>query len=295
MAFEFFKNKKEKRRNFNSGINRSRIIFKKKHAGAANYKPMSFGRVLYWFSLLSFISIAAYILFFSSMLVVSSVNVAGANELDPAQIKAAIVSEISGKYLNLISKNNIMLISEKKMKQALMDKFKRIENVQIKKIFPDEITVAITERKSMLILCSNGSCSIIDNNGQAYVGADFDSDYLKENKLIILTDESQKPIQLGDTVVANDLTDFIMDIKNHLKNDLDMDVKQDFSTPNLISGDIRVKTEDGWKIYFSKDLGIDKEMEMLKTVLNGNVGKDKLKDLDYVDLRTDNKVFYKFR
>jgi hypothetical protein len=68
-----------------------------------------------------------------------------------------------------------------------------------------------------------------------------------------------------------------------------------YTTPAFISQDIRVTTSEGWRIFFNADISLSKEVDMLKVVLDEKVPNEKRSYLEYIDLRSDNKVFYKFK
>ena len=61
-----------------------------------------------------------------------------------------------------------------------------------------------------------------------------------------------------------------------------------------ISSEIKVETNDGFKIIFKRGGDFNKSLQALKTVLEQEV-KGKRSQLEYIDLRLGNKVFYKFR
>ena len=63
----------------------------------------------------------------------------------------------------------------------------------------------------------------------------------------------------------------------------------------MISGDLRVETSEGWKIYFNKNLGSKKTFEMLKVILANNIDQEKRANLEYIDLRVNNKAYYKLK
>ena len=69
----------------------------------------------------------------------------------------------------------------------------------------------------------------------------------------------------------------------------------EYETPNRMSGDLKVETTEGWKIYLSKDMGLENEIFMLKAILDKKINGDQRKDLEYIDLRINDKAFYKFK
>ncbi len=252
-------------------------------------------KILTWFLVVAFVGVTIHSLFFSPLLDINSVQISGTDKLGVANISETIDAALRGKYAGLFKKNNIILASKNNIEKVLTDRFKKIESVEITKKFPDELLIDIKERQSSLVFCSGESCFVIDNSGQAYASADFESNELDEQNLSILRDLSRKPVAMEDVSINVSLLQFIADIKNRLRTDLDLEIKPEWSTPTVVSGDLRAETAQGWKIYFGEDVGANKEMEMLKTVLNNSIDKTKQADLEYIDLRLNNKVYYKFK
>jgi len=154
--------------------------------------------------------------------------------------------------------------------------------------------VNIIERESKIIFCSN-SCFIIDEDGVAFLNAEIETEKNREEKLLIFTNESGREFNLNEKIIEPEFIDYLYSIKDKLKSDLELEIEQEIRTPQLISNDIRVKMKEGWTIYFFKEISPEKEIEMLKVVLNEKIEKDKRNDLEYIDLRTNNKVFYKLK
>lgn len=275
--------------------NENIVVVKKTRSGHGGRRI--FSKILVVIFFLSFAGVTAYVIFFSPFLIITRVSVSGTQELDANVIGSLVGAEINGKYFNKITKNNILLVSSKKIEKIISDRFKRIESVQVKKVFPEALEIIIAERESMFILCSNNTCFIVDNNGIPYARADFESNELKENELLVMNDDGGKEIKIGEQVVTADYMKYLLAIKNELKSELDLEIEKNYRTPRLISGDIRVKTSEGWMIYFDESLPIEKEIEALKLVLE-KIEKDetgKRASLEYIDLRIENKVFYKYK
>lgn len=247
------------------------------------------------FLVLIFIGSTIFLLFFSPFLLVTKINISGAQDLDASSLRSVASSVMAGRYFNAIAKDNLILVSDQKVKLALLDKFKRIEEVQVSKKFPDTLEIKIKERKSMLVLCCAGACFIIDNSGVSYAAADFASNELQENNLIVIVDDSGKTIELGEKMLDPAYMKYLLDIKENLKSDLSIEIDKTYHTPQLVSGDIRATTADGWQIYFDSNLSIQKELDALKLVLSEKVGEENKDKLEYVDLRTENKVYYKLK
>ncbi len=153
----------------------------------------------------------------------------------------------------------------------------------------------ITERKSLLLWCSGGPCYIVDEKGYAYSGADFESPEIKENNLIRLADISAKPVNPGEKVLDEDYINFILELTEEIKKEALIDILDEYQTACRAAEDLRVKTSAGWDIYFSGQIPAKQSTRTLKTFLEKEMNEEERKNLEYIDLRVENKVYYKFK
>ena len=258
-------------------------------------KHSVFFRAVYYFLLAAFAGVTAYIFIFSPFIQINYLRLEGTEELGYEKVLEELKISLSGKYFGFIPKNNFVLISKKKIRNRLMEKFKKVSNVEVKKVFPDTVNVKITERKALLLWCSGGPCYIIDEKGRAYDGADFESPEIKENNLIRLADTSAKPVNLGEKVLGEDYINFILELTEEIKKEALVDISDEYQTACRAAEDVRIKTTAGWDIYFSGKIPAKQSIRTLKTFLKKEMDEEKRKNLEYIDLRVENKVYYKFK
>lgn len=254
-----------------------------------------FSRILFYFLLLVFFGTLVYMLLFSGLLMVSKIEVNGNNVVVKEDIIKLVSDNLDGRYLNLIEKNNLFLFNSSRFQKEIKDRFKIIREIGIKKKFPDIIEIFIQERTEVLIFSSAGKNWVIDELGNIFDESRGDLSYLGKSDIPIFSDESGKSFQLGDVPLDADYLSFIFDFRKRVEDMTEIDFSKEMHTPGIFSGDIRMKTQDGWELFLDKDLGADKEAEMLQVVLDNKIPKESRSNLEYIDLRTDNKVYYKFK
>lgn len=258
-------------------------------------KKTRLSRVMFYVLVFIFCAVSVFVIFFSSFLQIKKISIRGLEELDYEKIMQEINYFLDQKYFNFVEKNNILLVRQGDLENSLRNEFRKIGSVNIQKVFPDRIIVSIQERKALLVWCSGETCFMVDEKGFAYAPADFDSPEVTENNLIVVRDQSQSPISMERMVLNPEIVDFLLAVKKEIKDRLDIDLNREFETPKSISGDLVAFTQEGWKIMLNKDLGAQKEVEMLQIVLSQNIQNEKRVDLEYIDLRTEAKVYYKFK
>jgi cell division septal protein FtsQ len=285
----FFKNKNKNKIKVLHGEKKP---WRRKKTSSSDF---SLGRMFFYLLEIVFLGTIIYILFFSFYLSITSIEVVGTKKVDPEKIKVAIEEKISGKFLGIIPKNNLLFVYENNVKKYLLNKFKRIEDIKVKKIFPEKIIISVKEKQFQLIFSTGEQKYLIDENGSAWPRDDFELDDAEKESLITLMDESAKPIADAKMALSGDFIKYIMDVRDGIKNDAGIEISRNFYSPRLISGDLTVETKDGWKIYFNREIDLSKSIGILKSILGENIKKEYIPNLEYIDLRINNKVYYKFK
>ncbi|EKE11493.1 MAG: hypothetical protein ACD_15C00073G0007 [uncultured bacterium] len=271
-----------------------KVIVSKKKTKTICRTNSFYMKIATWILLLVFFGVTIYILFFSRFLAVNEVEISGLETLSKQELSENISSKMKGKIVGAFSRDNLIFFNSQSAEDDLRENYKIIRDLKISKKFPNKLMVKVHERKSMLVYCVKGECFVVDEEGKIFAKADFNQGKLGENNSIILNDESNKEIETDGFFMEPNFIQFAQDVKNQLDLN-DIIVKNIFFTPILVSGDLRVETERGWKIYFNYQLGAKEGMEMLKTVLKNSITEEQLKDLEYVDVRLADKVYYKLR
>ena len=56
--------------------------------------------------------------------------------------------------------------------------------------------------------------------------------------------------------------------------------------------DLKINTNEGWYILFDKSRDIRSQLDSLRLILTEKIKEDR-KNLEYIDLRIENRVYYK--
>lgn len=262
----------------------------------AHERSVYFSQVLYRILCTIFFSVLIYTFFFADFMQITKININGESELNKEELVNQVRQSLIGNYLNIISRNNYILILPFRIEDLLKNKFKKISGISVKKKFPDTLNIDIKERKSLLILCSDIKCYLVDENGYPYTDADFESAEIKENHLIKLIDKSNRPVTDNVNSISSDYLQYLLEIKDTLQKKSGIFIIEEYSTPTLVSQEISVTTEQGMKIFFSTQFTLANAINTLNTFLAKKDIIDGYYDqLEYIDLRSENKIFYKLK
>lgn len=241
-----------------------------------------------------FLGVVFYSFVFANFIEINSISIENSGGSIPAdKIIQFINSEMNDKYLKIFSKKNFIFLDTNKLEELVKSDFKKIKKISIQKKFPNKLIATIEERGLILSLCSRGNCYFIDENGYAYEKANFELEDVRENRAAKLIDESGKEIKEGEYVLMPKYVEFITSIEDAIKNETSLEILNEYRTQSRISQEVIVQTKKGWDIYFNAKFPIDKSVRMLKTLMNRQIMLRDLNDLEYIDLRSENKVFYR--
>ena len=257
-----------------------------------NARPL-FARISFYFLLAAFVAVTAYALLFSLFLEIKTVEIEGNETLETQVIARKINGMVAGKYFGIIPKNNYLFLTEEKIKRMLEDEFKKIKSVEISRTFPDRLKITVTERKALIVWCSGETCHIIDEQGFAYTPVSLDSPEVLENNLIKVEDSGARAIEAGKQVVTGEYAAYLTELREKISRNLE--IRNEWKTPSPMAQEIEVPAGEGWRLIFSSKISPEKSLRTLETFLSQEVGEEKRKDLEYVDLRVENKVFYKLK
>jgi len=216
---------------------------------------------------------------------IGKILIEGNVTLGKEELSASIANYLDGKYLDIFVRDNIFVIPKKDIKKRLLTDYPRLKEVTLFRDFPNSLLVELKERTPTALLCVGKQCSFLDEEGFIF---------------------EQAPFFSGDTYVKFYDEGEIQGVKNRLLTDTQFKgiiefIKQlkleDVNTSKITlnkEGLYDISVLEGWKLKLNNNIDLDIALENLKLVLDRQI-KDNRENLNYIDLRIDNKVFYKFK
>ncbi|MFZ2226302.1 MAG: FtsQ-type POTRA domain-containing protein [Candidatus Moraniibacteriota bacterium] len=242
-----------------------------------------------------FVGTVVYTLFFSPYLIITNVKILGLEKLSEEPIRNRADNKLREKYFSIIPKNNLLLFPKIALEQELTADFKRIEKVSVRRIFPHTLEVAVKERKLVMLFCAGENCYTLNEFGVSYPANNFTQSELAEENLIILRDLASSQLDQEEKPLEDGFREFVLGLAPSVQTETNLGLKKTYETNNRMSGDVRVETEDGFSIYFNQGVSLKKSVATLRAILEHKIEKERQKDLEYIDLRIADKVFYKFK
>ena len=230
---------------------------------------------------------------------IQAFNIEGAEATREADLRALVETHLVGNYLWLFSKKNIFLYPKRKIKKDILETFLRIQDARLSFADFNSFTLKLKEREPFALYCvswgvlsvsEEEECYFMDGDAFIYARAMNFSDnvYFKYGDE---TASSSKNI-LGTTYLEGarekqfeKVNLFIRFLKDININVYRLSVKE--------NGDYVLYFDGDSQLIFDAEQDFEIILEDLRAVLIDLDGSGERR-FEYIDLRFDNKVLYKF-
>lgn len=228
-----------------------------------------------------------------SAIVIRDITVEGNSVAHTEDIVRSAQMELVGKYFFVFHRDNIFLFPKPKIRERLLDEFKRISLVDIQRESLTSIRIIIAEHIPAYVWCGESegnvgvpsSCYFADENGYVFAEAPYFSGNVFFELFGSLTG-------VGDEAAGKRYLDELMFKKIMLFKDAIS--WNGWRAVRLMKmddeGGYAFVLDSGTKIIFNKD----QEFAVLADNFNSVLGTLPLNEpIEYIDLRFGNKVFYR--
>jgi len=217
---------------------------------------------------------------------VKTVTILGNIAVEESEVENLVREELSGKYLWLYPKTNFLLYPKHKIKTRLASEFKTFRDIDIEIKEDQTMEVRVSEREGKYLWCQSSGepCYFMDETGYVFAEAPYFSGNIYF-KFFGLIDDGPLGSYYAESNFKK-LTEFREEIAKLALNP---------SAMYADSENFELRTSLGIKIYLKEDFNSTKSAENLRLILGSDELKKRSADLDYIDLRYGNKVYYKLK
>lgn len=179
---------------------------------------------------------------------------------------------------NVLGQNlNFFLLNSSYIAQEIRDSLPKIEDIQIQREFPDKISISITKKKAIGIVCVSDkpeTCFLLASDGTIFEKTKMNKD------LPTFFIAPEKDMKIGDVIIKGDVMEGITTLKERLEK-INILIKE----INILPHELTIKTRSGFYVYFSKDNNFKTQLNVLINALYKTISKNEQKNLKYIDLR----------
>jgi len=233
---------------------------------------------------------------------ISKIEISGNKVLETQALESLVQEEIRGKYLWLFPKTNFVLLPRSKIKKELASTFRRIETISFDLSDTKTLKIEISERKPVYTWCGetipdstvrleDHKCDFMDDKGYVF----DEAPYFSGNAYFKFYGPTEGYYYGGENF--NNYILFISNLKHIGINPVSMLLKPENEVEMYLSSNI--PAPDAPKIIFNSQNDYLKLYQNLEAAIKTDPLKTEFKEkynsLLYLDLRFNNKVYYKFK
>lgn len=249
------------------------------------------GYVFLW---MMFFGMLLYVLFFSPFLRIDRKDIVQTTSVSESDISARVDEFLFGNMFGIIPRNTLIIVFVRRhaLERSLTMQFPVFRSVRVSVLFPDTISLSFEERERVLVLCSGGPCFSVDERGFVYEGTPNLNESQDPNDRLVVIDQSGKPVSFQDPVFSEMFLDVFPVFRRRLFEELDLVTSRITETPSRLSDEVSFRTNEGWILRVSAAVPPERSLLALRLLFAKTLSESERKNLEYIDLRTENRIFY---
>lgn len=234
-----------------------------------------------------------YFLFFSGYFDIRGIAVSGTETLRANEVSAVVAGMFDKQSMFFFSDRNFFLFPTKEAARTVKEKFPVIDSIDVgRTIWGAKIAVNIVEREPVGIVCGKteqDACMYLDKGGVVFAVAPR----IVGASVLRIEEESLSAITgFPAQKYAKDAMDFIASVKRHTREKAGITIET-FAFLNEY-GDVEARTQGGFTILFSMKQDAELQAQILKNLFAAEI-KEQAPNLEYIDLRVENRAYYKLK
>lgn len=249
-----------------------------------------------------------YFLFFSSFFTINKIAVTGNKNILAPTITDTVQQTLNKKKYFILPRTNIFILDIQDVVKVLNGQF-LLDNIKVEKKYPFELSIAIKEKISRFVLgieysedvkTTTTSTSVIlrkyvksylvDRDGlitgNFIDSADAAADYPR------VVDTNSRAINIGDYVLDKQKIEQILYLYDKINQKTELAVKELQIDSSIPEQTVVVADKRGFTVKFELNDKIDRQIQSL-TLLWSSKLKNAINNLEYIDLRFGEKIYYK--
>lgn len=224
---------------------------------------------------------------------VTEVVVEGAQVADPFEVSQFVLGTLDGTYLRIFPKTSIVLISPDTLTQSIARAYPRFKSVAVDRASMQKLVVSVEEYPGVYLWCdTTDACSFMDAQGTVFA----DAPYFSGSAYLKVYGGTRSPYPF--TAFNPTQMQMIATLSDKLPGiDIEPLSVSFVSDKTVVVRFVHNQREA--QIRFDPTTPIDAQLDILYSGLRtqplSRLYHDRAQVLEYLDVRFDNKLVYKFQ
>lgn len=235
------------------------------------------------------LSILIWLVFFTSIFSVQAIAVIDARPHIAERAQATAEAHIATTPLT----RNIFFVNTERLATELTQQIPEVRTIRVTRQLPGTVKILIQEKEPALLFLSGGTYYFVDDQGIAYERARLET-LPGEVLPIVKNDDPTSEVTLGIAVVQTNLVQFVLRVAKELPERIHVGVGE-IRIPSLAAREVRFLLDNNWELRFDSTRPPDQQLEILQQLLAGTITAEEQAQLEYIDLRIPDRVYYRTR
>jgi cell division septal protein FtsQ len=214
---------------------------------------------------------------------IKEINIKNTNTVDPKNIKEIVKTNLDGNYFwRFYSKKNILIYPKQRIKEKILSEYSEIKEIDLNLDLPNTLNVDVLEYKPYALWCKT-DCYLIDKTGYLFKKTKDKQDFFEYQTSLPSETENTLRSRVFKEKKFDEIDSFVKLIEG-----------SNLNPTKLVSEDNKkyeLYFNESSKIIFNDEQNIRELMDNFQAVLN--IEDFYINNIEYIDLRFGNKVFYK--
>jgi len=249
---------------------------------------------LLYFLILIFLVALFWLIFCAPFWQIKNIKIEGLTRFDDSEIINIIEPSFGEKRFIFFSNQNLILFQKNKIIENILSDHK-FSNVVIKKKLPNTLKVTINEKPYSFIYCENDSCNYVSIDHYVLDNIDLKNENNSQDieKYYIINNETGDSLikSNNNLNIGEDYLNFITKLDTETTDFIDDFQVLYYIIPDNYFKKILIKTTEGPELIINVNREVREQLEQFSLVKKEMI-KDKFKELEYIDLRISNKIYF---
>lgn len=167
------------------------------------------------------------------------------------------------------------------------------EEIEITEEIKDDTKKEENDDKIKYFQNRNGRWQILtEKNGKEYYEIEDKNQEMQKIYLEIKEDIILLPIKIGEKIADKNFINFAVKLDSNLKKDAGLKIKY-YKTKGVKTREIIAYTDKNIRIYFNAIDSLEMQIKYLNDFMSKAINKNEVNILEYIYLKSENKIFYK--
>ena len=246
-----------------------------------------------YYALILFIA-TIYFFFFSGYFHVVNLKITGTHYLSEDQVKPIAEEFIKSRKWFVLPQDNLILTDTNRLHQDIQQSLSNqlaLASLEIQKDYPDTININIIERIPSLTWVTNNIRYYLDLNG--YVASRVEVEEELDANFPKIYDLANQEVTLGQEILSTEFVSFVFAVFGQWQERINGEQSIDsFHYNGEELPDLWLRSQAGWRVYLDSTRSAEEQITEAGLILQ-EYFRDSRDNLDYIDVRLPDKVYYK--